>query len=94
MCVMSMVYDHYRDQFPGWPSQGGIGIGSIPAPQSPIDLTAMAKLITEFNAAVSAARQLDVLMKKPDCEDPEKAKLSERVAALEALVKELQGKTA
>src|SRR5690242_16295965 len=36
-------------------------------------------LIREFREAVAAAKTVDVLTKQPDCEDPEKAKLLERV---------------
>lgn len=40
-------------------------------------------LIAEFKEAVAAARKVDLLTKQPDCEDPEKAKLEERVARIE-----------
>lgn len=91
MCMMSMVHDHYKDLFPSptypWPSPSA---ASVP----PIDIEALRNLINDFNAAVAAAKTLDVLMKQPDCVDPEKAELQKRVASLELLVGELLLRTA
>lgn len=69
-----MVYDHYQNRFPGT---------IIPAP-SPPETQELRQLIEEFRQAVAAARLVDRLTKQPDCEDPTKAKLEERVAALES----------
>lgn len=41
------------------------------------------QVIEDFKAAVAAAKKVDALTKQPDCVDPEKAKLVERVAELE-----------
>lgn len=47
------------------------------------------KLIEAFKKAVAAARVVDELTSQPDCEDPEKAALVDRVAALEKRLEEL-----
>jgi hypothetical protein len=81
MCVVSMVHDHYFDRFKPyvqpqetkwpWPAE------------PPVDTDELRKLIDEFKEAIAAAKKIDVLTKQPDCVDPEKAKLSARVAELE-----------
>jgi hypothetical protein len=91
MCVMSIVHDHYHDQFPGgiWPQPKSGGLGSYPwtvtppAMPSAEEIERLSKLIKDFREAQEAAAKLDKLMSKPDCVDPEKAKLQERVAELE-----------
>ncbi len=95
MCTLSMVYDHFDKQFPDpsdwhrWVQPPAIAPAIAPyQPQSPM-VEEMRKLIAEFREAVAAARKVDVLTKQPDCEDPEKARLTERVAQLEAMVAEL-----
>lgn len=84
MCTVSMVYDHYQPRIPSnrppyWP----------PAPAAPVpDKTAaneLRQLIAEFRKAVEAAKTVDRLTDQPDCEDPEKASLEERVRRLEEL---------
>jgi hypothetical protein len=91
MCVMSMVHDHFGPLIPDvtpW--------GTTPPSITPIDLSGLAngiataqaiaelrQLIADFRAAVEAAAKVDLLTKQPDCVDPEKAKLEERVARLE-----------
>lgn len=80
MCVISMVMDHYRPQFdrfiqPQAPQQWTITQGP--------DLAELRKLIEDFKAATEAAKKVDALTAQPNCEDPEKAKLQERVAELE-----------
>jgi hypothetical protein len=90
MCVISMVMDHYKDKFPyptpdplhPWPMPWGTG---TPIPLSP-DVLELRKLINEFKEAIEKAKRLDDLLKQPDCIDPEKAKLLERVSNLERLV--------
>lgn len=79
MCVMSMVYDHFRDRFPQpKPDQF--------TPWVPDDASQrrdLAKLIKEFQEARDAAKKVDELTKQKDCADVEKAKLELRVAELE-----------
>ena len=49
------------------------------------------KLIAEFKEALEAAKVVDRATKQPDCADPEKAKLEERVAAIEKILSDLTG---
>lgn len=93
MCVLSGVYDHYREMFPSalspfrqpliprqpFPTQ----IVNIPTVLPSPEIEDLRQLVKDFKEAVKAAKLIDKLMKQPDCEDPEKAKLEERVAALE-----------
>jgi hypothetical protein len=91
VCTYSAVIDHYQGQLtPFWQTY-----------QSTYDawtnfLTAeeiakLRKLLEDFAEAGAIAKKLDALMAQPDCEDPDKLKLVERVAELEkqlaALVK-------
>jgi hypothetical protein len=47
------------------------------------EIAKLVSVVTEFKAAVEAARKVDALTAQPDCEDTEKAKLEARVAELE-----------
>lgn len=58
---------------------------------SPAEIEAIRKLIAEFKEALEAAKVIDRLTKQPDCEDPEKKKLEERVALLEKQIAFLLG---
>lgn len=78
MCVVSNVYDHYRPQIQPWT----LPDTTIKYPQ-PSELDELRKLIREFRQAVAAAKTVDALTGQPDCADPEKAALEERVAKLE-----------
>lgn len=80
MCVVSMVHDHYLDRFQPYVTPDI----TISWPPPSLDLSELRKLIEEFKEAISAAKTIDVLTKQPDCVDPEKARLSARVAELEA----------
>lgn len=100
MCVVSMVHDHFNPLFPSispvpapvpagtpWPLAGlipGVLISHEEAQR-------IRGVIADFRAAVEAARLVDKLTAQPDCVDPEKAKLEERVAALEKRLAELEG---
>mgnify|MGYP000936591254 CR=1 FL=1 len=76
---------------PGPPVRGNFP----PEPQEPLedqlarifkrksDVDELRQLIKDFREAVDAAKRIDVLTKQPDCVDPKKATLEERVAALE-----------
>jgi hypothetical protein len=94
MCVISNVMDHYNPLFPA-PTPlpvDGPGVHDFDWTkffQPPIDLVELRKLVDEFKEAVAAAKKLDIILKQPDCIDPEKAKLEERVAALEARLAEI-----
>ena len=92
MCVVSMVHDHYEPLFPDPSGSGGLGglndwLQAKKAQQNEIvDLAELRKLIAEFREAIEAAKKVDVLTKQPDCLDPEKAKLQERVDRLEKII--------
>lgn len=100
MCVVSMVYDHYAFRFPQewtpppvanptWPAPTILPV-PLPDASSP-DAEELRELIRDFREAVKAAKTVDRLTQQPDCEDPEKAKLEERVAALERDLARLKG---
>jgi hypothetical protein len=106
MCVMSVVMDKFNPQFPSpnqWPAfpqqpiQPQPWPGTAPdAPQiiptvDPVEIKRMDDLIRTFREAVEAAEIIDRVTEQPDCVDPEKEKLLERVDALEARIRELQG---
>lgn len=84
MCVYSMVMDYYEPQFP-WtvtapsPRWSPIHIEEAPAAD-------WLKLIGDLKKASAAAAIVDAMTNQPDCVDPEKQKLEERVAELEKLL--------
>jgi hypothetical protein len=93
MCVISNVMDYYKPLFPA-PVDGLDVLRASPTDwtkilQPLIDMEELRKLIADFKEAVAAARKLDALMKTPDCADPEKVKLEERVAELEKRLAEI-----
>jgi len=90
MCTVSMVFDHYNREFdkvwPQYPLRS-------PLERTPIiqeDLSEFRRLIDDFRQAVEAAKKVDRLTAQPDCTDPEKAKLEDRVRALEKRIAELE----
>jgi hypothetical protein len=58
---------------------------------TPEEVADLRKLIANYREAMKAAETVDRLTGQPDCEDPEKAKLKERVAELEAYALRLEG---
>lgn len=50
------------------------------------------EFIENFKQAVQAAKIVDRLTNQPDCEDPEKKKLEEKVAKLEQEIKSINNK--
>jgi hypothetical protein len=95
MCVYSAVFDHYGPRFDRWTKPASPSVEPIPE----IDLNIFAmkdaieelkQLIKEFKEAAEHAKKLDTLMQKPDCEDPDKAKLLGRIAELEKAIAQLQ----
>lgn len=90
MCIVSNVIDHYQPLIP----DDFLRPRVVPQPapyHSPFSIPVITSaevaevraLISEFKEALAAAKKLDVLMKQPDCVDPDKAKLIARVADLE-----------
>jgi hypothetical protein len=75
MCNVSAVFDQYQPVFPE----------TYPYPQHPVPYTndELRELIESFKQALEAAKKFDRITKQPDCEDPDKAKLLDRVADLE-----------
>jgi hypothetical protein len=84
MCNVSQIMDTWQPYIPpvttiplptqGWPQPRRVG-----------DLTVdeLKELLAGFHLAVQGAETFDRLTGQPDCVDPEKAKLMERVEALE-----------
>jgi hypothetical protein len=52
-------------------------------PEPSPEIEELRKLIAEFREAVAAAKKVDELTNQPDCFDPKKATLEERVSELE-----------
>lgn len=87
MCVVSMVYDNFDKKFPftetsPWPSFPITPVKTDPKPEQD-----WIKLLKDFADAKKAAETVDKLTGQPDCVDPEKAKLEERVKELEEIIK-------
>jgi len=57
--------------------------GVVPSTGLPISPEDLATLIAAFHKAVEAAKAADKAAGQPDCTDPDKVKLEERVAELE-----------
>lgn len=92
MCVVSMVMDDFNDRFRPWidqpinpplPQTITVTDGTSGAWLTSATVAELRQLIQEFKEAVAAAKTVDRLTKQPDCQDPEKIKLVERVAELE-----------
>lgn len=84
-----MVYDHFQDRFPKTITNPATSITFAPQPAPAVDIEELRQLIKDFREAVEAAKKVDALTNQPDCVDPEKAKLEERVAALEKQIAQL-----
>ncbi len=103
MCVYSMVLDHYKPLIPEvvpWipdPAPikplGEVIVTGTKFPNFQIisqeEIDSIRKLIAEFKAALEAAKLIDKLTNQPDCEDPEKKKLEDRVALLEQQIAQM-----
>lgn len=93
MCVVSNVFDHYDPIIPNpyvpAPTPASPNVGTL-AWWPAIDVTELRTLIEDFKQAVAAAKIVDRLTKQPDCEDPDKAKLLDRVAELEKRIAVLE----
>lgn len=98
MCVMSMVHDDFSKRLPtDWnpPFPLNPGVATIttsslvlPATSAQVEslrqeVAALKQLVLDFHEAVKAAAIVDRLTRQPDCVDPEKARLEERVRELE-----------
>ncbi len=90
MCVMSMVYDHYKGSFP-WINPDPFSTDRIPSPvhieEVPkIVLKDLKKKVEEFEKAKAAAEVVDTLTDQKDCVDPEKQKLDELIKHLKDVI--------
>lgn len=74
MCVYSMVMDHFQPRIPKW---------NEVKPWGKSETETLQELLDHFHEATKAAKKVDELTKQPDCADPEKKKLEDRVAILE-----------
>lgn len=103
MCIVSNVMDGYNPFIPVWPQPGTTpwvppGDSTAPVPISPPqpirfeDFTPAYwdKLLRTFQEAMDAAKKADKLTGQPDCSDPEKLKLLERVERLEEELKKIK----
>lgn len=91
MCWVSLVIDNYRPYIPNHDQWTAPNTSPQPwtVPVAP-DLAKrgwtpeqLRALLDSFRRAVEAAEEFDKLTGQPDCVDPEKAALFERVAELE-----------
>jgi SMC interacting uncharacterized protein involved in chromosome segregation len=93
MCVVSMVHDHYRQEFerlPLWTTFiTGVNQDHVIALKD-AEITALKKQVEDYRVALEAAKTVDALTKQPDCADPEKAKLQRQVEILNARLDELR----
>lgn len=93
MCIMSMVHDHFKPMIPSpqpW-TPSPLVTPPSPVPWVPmIDEATLRKILADFAEAQKAATVVDKLTGQPDCLDPEKATLIERVRELERRLAEIE----
>lgn len=108
MCVVCMVFDHFKQPFepyiPYIPSDPvplqpqpllPFPVQPVVPPQiPPAQWADLGEVIRQFREALGAARVVDRLTGKPDCEDPEKAALLRKVELLEERVRQLEAEKA
>ena len=97
MCVVSMVHDHYRPLIPAIPLQPLPHWRMPEKPDqekfvilSPEEAERLRKLFADFKKAVEAAATVDALTGQPDCVDPEKKQLQDRIHELEAQLQRIE----
>lgn len=98
MCIVSMIHDHYNDRFAPWFEPNRLPWDPFPLPRPAVPVTpppkpisdeiaealrTLRQLIDEYREAIAKAKRLDELTGQPDCEDPKKASLEERVTDVE-----------
>ena len=95
MCIVSMVHDQtspwvpeIEPYAPPWENPNKMKpAGSLRILSQPtVDLAEFQRLISEFRQMIEAAKFLDQKLNQPDCVDPEKAKLEEKIKQLEAII--------
>lgn len=89
MCVYSMVHDWYEPRIPKVQPWVPVVPWHVPPQTEPAprtDFDELARLVREWKEASEAAQKVDRLTEQPDCVDPEKARLQERIAELEKML--------
>lgn len=100
MCSVSVVFDQYQPFIPQpsqWPQTPLLPLpyGQTGPRQRAFPTTEeLRELLDSFHRAVEAAKTFDRLTGQPDCEDPEKAKLLDRVRELERRMDGIDAATA
>ncbi len=94
-----MIHDYFDPLFPKFippyvpPQTGQLTFVIPPMPGTIIsaeEIASIKKLISDFREAMEAAKTVDRLTEQPDCVDPEKAKLQDRVIELEKRISSLE----
>jgi hypothetical protein len=86
MCLYSGVMDDFSQWVPKVSPVAPPVVVPFWEPQPTADLEEMSKLLEALRAAADDAKKKDAESGAPDCTDPEKAKLMERVAELERII--------
>lgn len=93
MCVYSAIHDIFEPVIPHpVPRPYVPQVPLVPPWSPPMAPSDLEKLIEAFRQALAAAKVADEVTKQPDCADPEKATLIERVRELERRLAALEGK--
>jgi|ERR1700722_626489 len=77
-------YDQWKTREP-WEPTKSPSKGTIK-----LDPTQLKELLDSFHNAVKAAQTFDRITGQPDCVDPEKAKLEDRVTGLEGILSDIK----
>ena len=93
MCVYSAIFDHYTPKFPvPSPTPYELAVPWLPVVPDAAAMTPeeLLKLIEDFKKAAEDAKEQDKKEGNPDCEDPDKARLLERIEILEHRIEILE----
>lgn len=91
MCVVSMIHDHFDPIIPTidpepWKRSDSDPWRNDPSTIPAFDLRELDDIIKEFRRLLDMAKTIDIKTNQPDCVDPEKAKLQDRIVELEKLI--------
>lgn len=93
MCIVSMIHDYFEPKIPQVqpahpfaPDTGGGFVFPKHAPDHASSILELKSLILEFRRLLEMAKEIDEKTGQPDCVDPGKAPLQDRVADLERLL--------
>jgi hypothetical protein len=87
MCVVSAVHQGYDQVIPQrhhWPLN--------PVAPKTISEEDIRRILDAYRESLDLARQVDEIAERPDCEDPVKAELLDRVAEIEARLDEIEAR--